>query len=207
VLSAQYQRTLPMLSCLLPTASCRLPSVFNLAPHEFTSLRLVDARRQLKTDVIIVGAGPSGLALACQLTRYQVDFVIIDKREGLTPYSKALGVHARTLEITNNLTWQQRPSSKHDCRQSAPARTDRVLGQVELSNIGRGLSAYPFMLVLEQSRNEQLMYDWLKSYDREVLWQTELENFSQKGGGGHSSCQKRERRCISNNRRKISGGL
>lgn len=53
----------------------------------------------MQTDVLIVGAGPSGLALACQLIRYGVDFVIIDKKETTTPYSKAIGVQARTLEI------------------------------------------------------------------------------------------------------------
>ena len=53
----------------------------------------------MKTDVLIIGAGPTGLALACQLIRYGVDFIIIDKKETTTPYSKAIGVHARTLEI------------------------------------------------------------------------------------------------------------
>ena len=53
----------------------------------------------LKTDVLIVGAGPTGLALACQFIRYGVDFVIIDKKETTTPFSKAIGVQARTLEI------------------------------------------------------------------------------------------------------------
>src|SRR6186997_3568788 len=53
----------------------------------------------LKTDVMIVGAGPTGLALACQLIRHGVDFTIIDTKENTTPYSKAIGVQARTLEI------------------------------------------------------------------------------------------------------------
>ncbi|HSK72357.1 MAG TPA: FAD-dependent monooxygenase, partial [Pyrinomonadaceae bacterium] len=53
----------------------------------------------MKTDVIIVGAGPTGLSLACQLIRYGVDFVIFDKKENTTPHSKAIGVQARTLEI------------------------------------------------------------------------------------------------------------
>src|SRR6188474_582552 len=51
------------------------------------------------TDVLIVGAGPTGLALACQLIRYGIDFVIIDSKETTTPHSKAIGVQARTLEI------------------------------------------------------------------------------------------------------------
>ena len=53
----------------------------------------------IKTDVVIIGAGPTGLSLGCQLMRYGIDFIILEKNEGITPFSKALGVHARTLEI------------------------------------------------------------------------------------------------------------
>ena len=60
------------------------------------------------TDVIIVGAGPTGLSLACQFIRYGVDFVVVEKNEGVTPYSKALGVHARTLEIYEQLDLAQK---------------------------------------------------------------------------------------------------
>ena len=57
----------------------------------------------IETEVIIVGAGPTGLSLACQLTRYGIDFVVVEKNEKITPFSKALGVHARTLEIYEQL--------------------------------------------------------------------------------------------------------
>lgn len=134
----------------------------------------------IETDVILVGAGPTGLALACQLVRYDIDFVMIDKSQGVTPYSKALGVHARTLEIYEQLGLAQKAVEQGTIAGKVRMlQRDEVLGQVELSNIGKGLSAYPFMLVLEQSRNEQLMYDWLKGHGHDVLWQTELETFSQ----------------------------
>src|SRR6266550_1502227 len=133
-----------------------------------------------KTDVIIVGAGPTGLALACQLIRYQVDFFIFDKSSGVTPYSKALGVHARTLEIYEQLDLAQKAVEQGTIADKARLlERGEVLGQVELSNIGKGLSAYPFMLVLEQSRNELLMYEYLQAYQRDVRWQFELESFSQ----------------------------
>ena len=53
----------------------------------------------MKTDVVIIGAGPTGLSLACQFVRYGIDFIIVEKNATVTPYSKALGVHARTLEV------------------------------------------------------------------------------------------------------------
>jgi 2-polyprenyl-6-methoxyphenol hydroxylase-like FAD-dependent oxidoreductase len=134
----------------------------------------------IRTDVIIIGAGPTGLALGCQLTRYGVDFVIVDKSRGVTPYSKALGVHARTLEIYEQIDLAQKAVAQGTVAgRVRMLERGEVLGEVDLSNVGEGLSAYPYMLVLEQSKNEQLMYEWLKGHGREVFWQTELETFSQ----------------------------
>jgi 2-polyprenyl-6-methoxyphenol hydroxylase-like FAD-dependent oxidoreductase len=137
-----------------------------------------------KTDVLIIGAGPTGLSLACQLTRYGVDFIIVEKNEGVTPYSKAVGVQARTLEIYEQLGLAERA-----VEQGAIAGRARLLvggevrGEIDLSNIGQGLSEYPFMLLFEQSKNERLLYEYLQSRGKEVLWKTELEGFSQNGVG------------------------
>jgi hypothetical protein len=55
-----------------------------------------------------IGAGPTGLSLACQFVRYGIDFVIIERNESITPYSKAIGVQARTLEIYEQIGLAQR---------------------------------------------------------------------------------------------------
>ena len=129
---------------------------------------------------MIIGAGPTGLSLACQFVRFGVDFVIIDKNECLTPYSKAIGVHARTLEI-----FEQIDLAGKAVALGAIAGKGRLLiggevrGEFDFSNIGQGLSAYPFVLMLEQSKNEQLLYEYLKTHEKEVHWNTELEGFSQ----------------------------
>jgi cation diffusion facilitator CzcD-associated flavoprotein CzcO len=69
-----------------------------------------------KTDVIIVGAGPTGLSLTVQLMRYGIDFVIFDKKEGVTDLSKALVVHAR-LRFTTRLGWRKKLSlAARSCR-------------------------------------------------------------------------------------------
>jgi 2-polyprenyl-6-methoxyphenol hydroxylase-like FAD-dependent oxidoreductase len=138
----------------------------------------------IKTDVVIVGAGPTGLSLACQFIRYGVDFRIVEKNEAITPYSKAIGVQARTLEI-----YEQIGLGREAVGQGAVARRARLLvggevrGEIDFSNIGEGLSPYPFVLMLEQSKNERLLYDYLRGHGKDVLWKTELETFSQTEAG------------------------
>jgi len=131
------------------------------------------------TGVLIIGAGPTGLSLACQLVRYGVDFLIVEKKEGVTPYSKAIGVHARTLEI-----YEQMDLSRRALEQGTIAGKGRLLvdgevrAEVDFSSIGEGLSPYPFVLMLEQSKNEQLLYEYLRSHGKDVYWNTELESLT-----------------------------
>ena len=57
----------------------------------------------LRVDVLIVGAGPSGATLACALARAGVSFHLIDKAKQRSPYSRALVIHPRSLEILDRL--------------------------------------------------------------------------------------------------------
>ncbi len=134
----------------------------------------------MNTDIIIIGAGPTGLALACQLVRYGIDFVIIDKKETTTPHSKAIGVQARTLEIYEQIGIAQDLISKGAIAEKARlVESGDVRGEIDLSDIGEGISPYPYLLIVEQSKHEEILYDFLKANGKDVLWNTELENFSQ----------------------------
>ncbi|CAN5663126.1 FAD-dependent monooxygenase [soil metagenome] len=138
----------------------------------------------MKTNVIIVGAGPTGLALACQFIRFGVDFVIFDKKEAITPHSKAIGVQARTLEIYEQINLAQDLIAQGAIAERARMVVGgKVRGEAVFSEMGAGLSPYPFILMVEQGRHEKILYDFIKSNGRDVLWNTELENFTQDESG------------------------
>jgi len=52
-----------------------------------------------RADVLVVGAGPTGLTMACELARHGITPRIIDKSPAPSDKSKAFGIHARTLEL------------------------------------------------------------------------------------------------------------
>ena len=133
-----------------------------------------------KTDVLIVGAGPTGLALAAQLIRYNVDFVIIDEKATTSKFSKAIGVQARTLEIYEQINLAQNLIAQGTLANKVRLfEGGEVRGELDLSNIGEGASPYPFILLVEQGKHEKILEDVIRQNGKEVLWNTHLENFAQ----------------------------
>lgn len=138
----------------------------------------------MKTDVLIVGAGPTGLALACQLIRYGVDFMIIDKKESITSFSKAIGVQARTLEL-----YEQIGLAAPLIAEGLPLKGVRMIeggevrAEIPLSELGKGVSPYSFMLIVEQGIHEKLLYAFINDHNKDVRWETTLADFSQNDAG------------------------
>jgi len=135
-----------------------------------------------EADVLIVGAGPTGLALAVQLVRYGIDFVIIDEKETTTLFSRAIGVQARTLEIYDQIGLADKLISLgHRAEKAKFLKGGVVLGEANLSDLGVGLSPFPFVLLVEQGLHESLLYQYLKDNGRDVLWKHELREFADRG--------------------------
>lgn len=138
----------------------------------------------MQTEVLIVGAGPTGLALACQLIRHGVEFVIVDTKETTTPYSKAIGVHARTLEIYEQMGLAEKAvASGTIAGRTRLLEEGELRAEIDLSRFGEGLSAYPFLLILEQGRHEEMLLEHITRNGRNVMWRTELTRFTETGGG------------------------
>src|SRR5688500_13004337 len=96
-----------------------------------------------KTDVVIIGAGPTGLFLACQFVRHGIDCIIVDKNDGITPFSKAVGVQARTLEIYEQIGLAEKAvASGAIAGKARMLEGGEVRAELDFSNLGEGLSAY-----------------------------------------------------------------
>ena len=137
-----------------------------------------------ETDVLIVGAGPTGLALAVQLIRYGVDFVIVDIKETTTPFSRAIGVQARTLEIYDQIELaDDLISLGHAAEKVKFLRDGVVRGEANLSELGTGVSPFPYVLLVEQGLHEELLYQYIADHGHDVLWRHEMLSFSDDGDG------------------------
>ncbi|WP_433301744.1 FAD-dependent monooxygenase [Actinoplanes sp. CA-030573] len=135
-------------------------------------------------DVLVVGAGPTGLMLANWLVKLGVDVIVVDGKDGPTRESRALVVQARSLEIYDQLglgdlvlATAQRASAL------APGYRDRAFGRIPLGPLGEGVTPYPYLEVLEQSRNEEILYESLQKLGHEVRWETAVTTVSQTENG------------------------
>src|SRR5512132_3481867 len=111
----------------------------------------------MDSDVLIVGAGPTGLMLANQLARRGVRILIIDRHAGPSLQTRALGVQARTLEIYAHLgiVEQALALGTRATGGNIWAQGRRV-ARVPFGEAGREVSPYPFLLILGQDDNERL---------------------------------------------------
>jgi 2-polyprenyl-6-methoxyphenol hydroxylase-like FAD-dependent oxidoreductase len=136
----------------------------------------------MDTDVLIVGAGPTGLMLANQLVRGGVRARILDRHAGPSLQTRALGVQARTLEIYSQLGIAERALElgKRTLGANMWAHGRRA-ARVPLGDIGRDMSPYPFLLILGQDDNERLLGEALRDQGMAVEWRTELVGLSQEG--------------------------
>lgn len=137
-----------------------------------------------QTQVIIIGAGPTGLALASQLHRYGIDFVILDKNPETTHLSKAMVVHARTLEIFDEIGLADKAvRSGQIAERFSILSKGKIKGQMKIGAFGQGLSPFPFALILEQSKTEKLLAGHLEAAGVQVLWNSEVTRLEENGEG------------------------
>jgi 2-polyprenyl-6-methoxyphenol hydroxylase-like FAD-dependent oxidoreductase len=138
----------------------------------------------MRTNVLIVGAGPTGLVLALWLARLGIGVRIIDRDAGPGETSRAFAVQARTLEAYDQIGLAKTLVGVGR-RLSALNIDDRrrPVTRIPLGDIGRDLSPFPFILILLQDKHEKLLIGPLAEAGVEVERETELIAFADDGAG------------------------
>lgn len=130
--------------------------------------------------VLIVGAGPSGLMMAAQLLRYGVQPLIIDSKKGPTDQSRALAVQARSMEIYRQMGLADQVLQEGIQAESVSIQNDeKELVDLSLKKLGKNSTLFPFVHLLEQSKNERLLLGFLTQNCCPVYWDTTLEDLLQ----------------------------
>jgi 2-polyprenyl-6-methoxyphenol hydroxylase-like FAD-dependent oxidoreductase len=135
----------------------------------------------MDTDVLIVGAGPTGLMLANQLARRGVKPVIIDRHSGPAQQTRAMAVQARTMEIYAQMGLANEALALGQVTAAANMWANgQHSARIPIGDIGANLSPFPFVLMLGQDDNERIMGAKLRELGVPVAWNTELVGFEQK---------------------------
>jgi 2-polyprenyl-6-methoxyphenol hydroxylase-like FAD-dependent oxidoreductase len=135
-----------------------------------------------QSDVLIIGAGPTGLVLALWLTKLGVKVRIIDKTAEPGTTSRALAVQARTLELYRQLDLAD---AVVEHGHKVPAVNLWVKGEpaarLPFENIGSDLTPYPFLQIFPQDQHERLLSERLEALGVSVERRTELAGFTDEG--------------------------
>ncbi|THD76206.1 MAG: FAD-dependent oxidoreductase [Phenylobacterium sp.] len=137
-----------------------------------------------RTQVLIVGAGPTGLVLALWLAKQGVQVRIVDKTEEPGTTSRALAVQARTLELYRQL----------DLAETVVARGHRVpavnmwvrgekAARLPFEIVAEDLTPYAFLEIFPQDEHERLLIERLAGFGVTVERRTELVGFTEAGDG------------------------
>ena len=122
--------------------------------------------------VLVIGAGPTGLAAALELARHGRAVRIVDKHPTRSQHSKAIGVNARTLELMEASGVTERLLASGLRLPRFRFRSgERLLATVELARVAH---RYNFMLALLQAETERILEQRLAEYGTVVEWSTEF---------------------------------
>lgn len=128
----------------------------------------------VETEVLVVGAGPTGLMAGVVLCRRGVPAVVVDRKAGPTRESRALAVHARSMEVYDQLGLADAVLAG-----SYPAVRLQIGGSArasgpDIARLQGGATRFPGIQIFEQSRNEELLVSALTAGGGDIRWQHRL---------------------------------
>lgn len=140
-----------------------------------------------ETDLLIIGAGPTGLTAAIDAVRHGLSVRIIDRGPRRTPWSKALVLHSRSMEIFEDLGCIDRIlAAGREFRALNLLDGGRAIGRVEFRALDWGGAPWPMWFTIPQSETErcleELLFDGEGGADPSAAWREAAETAFAKAG-------------------------
>ena len=138
---------------------------------------------RLKTDIVIVGAGPAGLATAIGLAEAGADFMIVDALPEAQNTSRAAVIHAATLQALEGLRVTDRMIAQGIKVPRFRIRDrDSVLMHVDFSVLS---APTPYALMIPQDESEAILIQRLAELGHEVRRPLRVTGIDGDGNGAH----------------------
>ncbi|WP_112244949.1 FAD-dependent oxidoreductase [Kribbella monticola] len=119
-----------------------------------------------RTEVLVVGAGPVGLAVAASLAAHGRDVTVVDRQAAGANTSRASVIHPRTLEMLEELGVSKRLTELgRPVEQFNIADGDRTLVPIRFDHLP---TEYPYVLMIPQSTTEQVLLERLEELGGKV---------------------------------------
>ncbi|GFJ81446.1 FAD-dependent monooxygenase [Phytohabitans houttuyneae] len=134
-------------------------------------------------QVLVVGAGPTGLALAAQLTAFGVRVRLVDRAADRVHESRALAIQPRTLEVLAGLGVTERLVAAGNRMVRLVLHVRGRALSLPMFDFGLADTAYPYLLFLSQAETERILTEHLAAAGVVVERQVELTALTQDGDG------------------------
>src|SRR5581483_467351 len=141
----------------------RFTTCFGPSPYSVfvkTNFRTIYRNGNTDCDVLVVGAGPTGLTLATALAARGVDVTIVDRLAEGANTSRAAVVHARSLEVLEQIGVADRLNARGlKCRTFSIRDRDRTLLSLDFGQLP---TRYPYTLMVSQAETESVLLERLR---------------------------------------------
>jgi 2-polyprenyl-6-methoxyphenol hydroxylase-like FAD-dependent oxidoreductase len=135
---------------------------------------MTESPRQPTLDVLIVGAGPTGLALAAQLRSFGVRFRIIDRNADRAHESRALAVQARSLELLQTLGLAEKLIARGNPGARLMVHFESTVVEAQLGGFAARDTRFPFVLFVSQAHTESVLIEHLEAAGVRIERRVEL---------------------------------
>lgn len=131
-------------------------------------------------DVLVVGAGPTGLTAALEARKLGMSVRIIDRQPARVHQSKALVVHARTMEMFESLGIAARARERGAVFRALNLHGSAgAAGRIDLETLDWGDTDFPFWLTVPQYETEQVLEEALVAAGTSIEWGTAFRGLDQ----------------------------